>query len=699
MTLQWMPAWFALMPVVAAMLIIWVGVSYAWLRLARIPTAVAVAVSPAVTGTIIWALSLLYWKAGWSWSGARVLPVLVAIGALGAIGYAVVVRSGHPIPTRITYGYRETRGGIPRPRVKLFLLAVLAGWILAILPTILVSAPDNPVQQWDPSFHMNGVWSITQLGVAAPGEGLAANYGGSPSAEYPIGWHAFTSLFATGPTTVAAANASSLAIMALWVVGVGIYAHTLYPGRTIAYVAPVIAGILPSMPADALTMYSQWPNALSVAYMPGIAVLAILVGRVIVCKITHGHNCPRWGIAISSSAVLLIALWGAVQAHPVIAFNLLILLGPAVLGGAIALFRWGWFHHRTSLVVAIPVGAVAFAGLVVAVMLTPEVTSMRNYVRKGVNIPTAIQKEFAPLPPFPDSVGLNIAAGLLTTLAIVGIVRVVLARRSYSTRYRRFGWARWKALRNPVIWPVWSYIGFLVLVFFAYGPNWGIRKWMVGPWFSDGRRIMEPMSLALAVMAAVGFEWLVILIVRWWTHSQESGTSRERGAVAAVLAALLLGASLLGGMDGRIRAAQAVLDADNLGKPGMATQGVLDMMRTLPDILEEDAVVLGDPQAGAMYSQMLGQRRAYFPQLSLMNNREEQEVLIQRFNQINTDPEVCEVVKKAGITHYYSSPDGAYYGRLRSDRMPGLYNVDTSVGFELVAEGGEGRLYRITACD
>lgn len=699
MTLQWLPAWLALTPVVAGMLVVWVGVSYWWLRLARIPTAVAVAVSPAVTGTVIWALSLLYWKAGWFWSGARLLPVLVAIGLVGALIYVAVVRAGHPIPTRMTYGYRETRATLPRPRAKTFAFAVLGGWLLAILPTVLVSSPDNPVQQWDPSFHMNGIWSITQLGVAAPGEGLAANYGGSANAEYPIGWHAFTSLFATGPTAVAAANTSSLAIMAIWVVGVGIYAHTLYPGRTIAFVAPVVAGILPSMPADALTMYSQWPNALSVAYMPGIAVLAILVGRVVVCKITHGHNCPRWEIVVSSSVALVIALWGAIQAHPVIAFNLLILLGPAVIGGAIALFRYGWFHRDVGLTVSIPLGVAAFAALIVAVMLTPEVTSMRNYVRRGVDIPTAIQKVLAPLPPFPASVGLGITASMLTTLAVVGIVRIVLARHSYSTRYRRLTWARWKALRNPVVWPVWSYLGFLVLVFFAYGPNWGIRKWIVGPWFSDGRRIMEPMSLALAVLAAVGFEWLVIWLVRWRNHSVAPGTSSQRGIAAAFLATVLLGGSLLGGMDGRVRAAQAVFDANNLGRSGMASQGVLDMMRTLPDILDEDAVVLGDPKAGAMYSQMLGQRRAYFPQLSLMNNRAQQDVLTQRFNQINTDPEVCEVLKEAGITHYFASPDGEYYGQTRSKRMPGLYNVDTSQGFELVAQGGEGRLYRITACD
>lgn len=124
------------------------------------------------------------------------------------------------------------------------------------------------------------------------------------------------------------------------------------------------------------------------------------------------------------------------------------------------------------------------------------------------------------------------------------------------------------------------------------------------------------------------------------------------------------------------------------------------MMREIPDLLPEDAVVLGDPQAGAMYSQAIGQRWAYFPQLSLMNaDRETQEIIVERFGDLTWDPEVCEAIQTAGITHYMAAPDGEYYGKLRSSRMPGLYNVDTSDGFELVAEAGDTRLYKITACD
>ena len=44
------------------------------------------------------------------------------------------------------------------------------------------------------------------------------------------------------------------------------------------------------------------------------------------------------------------------------------------------------------------------------------------------------------------------------------------------------------------------------------------------------------------------------------------------------------------------------------------------------------------------------------------------------------------------------SEDGYYYNFTRASRHPGLYNVDTSSGFELVDAGGTAKLWKITAC-
>ena len=78
--LAWLP-WIGL---AAAMVAVWVGTSYFWLRLARVPAAAAFAAAPAATAGLILPISILYETLGWFWSGARVFPVLVVIGAVGA---------------------------------------------------------------------------------------------------------------------------------------------------------------------------------------------------------------------------------------------------------------------------------------------------------------------------------------------------------------------------------------------------------------------------------------------------------------------------------------------------------------------------------------------------------------------------------------------------------------------------------------
>ena len=154
-----------------------------------------------------------------------------------------------------------------------------------------------------------------------------------------------------------------------------------------------------------------------------------------------------------------------------------------------------------------------------------------------------------------------------------------------------------------------------------------------------------------------------------------------------------------GAIDARNAAVAQVYDPNRLGKPGMATMGELAMLRRMPYTTAPDALILGDPIAGAAYSEMIGGRKAVFPQLSTANKDvASQKILIQRFHDIGTDPEVCEVVRRLGITHFYEEEDGAYYNFMRSSRHPGLYNVDTSTGFELVDAGGTAKLWKITAC-
>ncbi|MBF0940514.1 MAG: hypothetical protein HXK03_06520, partial [Schaalia georgiae] len=280
--------------------------------------------------------------------------------------------------------------------------------------------------------------------------------------------------------------------------------------------------------------------------------------------------------------------------------------------------------------------------------------------------------------------------------------------------------------RMPV-WPLASYLVAGSLTALAYSPSSQLRTFLLAPWYMDSRRIMGLQSLMLSVLIAVGFAWIAELargaVARFSGQGADSGADQEgdgRGAdhgtadedeeaallaglprwtVAAVLAVAALVVSGFGAFDARAWAVDYVYDSDHLGKPGMATTGELAMLRRMRSTTPEDALVVGDPIAGEAYVELLGGRKAVFPQLSAVNqDGDSQNVLTKHFNEIHTNPQVCEVVRKLGITHYYQEQDGQYYNFARSSRFPGLYNVDTSTGFELIDRGDAAVLYRITAC-
>lgn len=669
-------SWLAATALAAAMAIAAVFPTYFWLRAARIPPLVAGVLAPAVTLAVLVLLGAAYASAGIFWSGARVLPVLGVLGVIGGAVFAATKRPGSFRPTL--------------PWGPIFLGAIALGWVVAVLPAMMAAPPDYPVQQWDPSFHMNGVWSINHEGNARYGEGLAANFVSRSDSGYPLGWHIFVALFSVPRTVVFAANASSLAITLLWVIGTAAYTRTLFPAHAVWALAPILAGGLLGMPADALAAYSQWPNATGVALLPGLASFAILLGRKVSALWTLAdRDVSLPGLAVWVG-VLASALLGAVVAHPSVAFNLVALLAAAAAAGSYALVRADVRNRRWW---AIPIlGAAVAASLYVLwrVFQSDAVRNMGEYPRAGISVRVALQNFFAPSPPYPDSLSLFMWVATISVLLLAGVAAIALSRRATF----RFGPA--KRMRLPV-WPVWSYLTFSGLVFLAYGPDSAFREFVVAPWFLDARRIMEPQGLAAVPLAALG---LVAL-------GRAAGALFERNgrvlstpaAVAGVVGALLL-VSLGEGFTARLDAAQSVLDPTRLGKPGMATAGELKMLRGLDASLPKDAKILGDPQNGSVYVQMIGQRPTYFPTLTLSRHPDEHEaVLRESFRDIHLDPRVCEALAATGITHFYADADGYYYSRLRSDRTPGLYDVDTSSGFELVAEGDSARLYRITACD
>jgi len=275
-----MLAWWMLVPTLLAMMVALVLPGFMWLRAGSRSSLVAIGAAPAFTFGLITFLSVAYPAFDIEWEPSTVMPVL-GLSTLGgaltwALSYFHRTNGGfalNGVPFRQALGVRAPIGAAQAAIRAATWGAVLVGFLLAAWPLIRGADPANPVQQWDPTFHQNGVHAILYGKDASPFGGLHELYGGR-RVYYPTGWHAFVALFARYDSVVQTANVSSLALMAVWVIGLAALVSVLTASRSALLAAPVIAGTLLNMPADALTMYNQWPNATGTVLVPGLAAAA-----------------------------------------------------------------------------------------------------------------------------------------------------------------------------------------------------------------------------------------------------------------------------------------------------------------------------------------------------------------------------------------------------------------------------------------
>ena len=728
-----MLAWWMLVPTLLAMMVALVLPGFMWLRAGGRSSLVAVAAAPAFTFGLVTILSVAYPLFDIEWGPSTALPILglSAVGGGAAWSLSFFRRSNggfslRGVPLREAIGVRVPIGSAQAAIRATTWGAIVVGFLVAAWPLIAGANPANPVQQWDPTFHQNGVHAILYGKNASPFGGLHELYGGR-SVYYPTGWHAFVALFARYDSVVQASNVSSLALMAVWVTGLAALVSVLTASRSAIMAAPIIGGMLLNMPADALTMYNQWPNSTGTALVPGLAAAAVIVGRRLATDLRAGDGARAFARRIPQGLFLLIGALGLVGAHPSAAFSLLALLIAPLLAFIASFGRRALDREGRGQLAVLAWGALALAvvALPLLALASPKIQAMGRYPRNGTSWSEAFAHAFLPYPPFTSTSGMTHWTLIQLILLIAGVVATVrlhmlLSRPDPLERAaEQAGLIESsdeedaassdgeEALPLP-FWPLISYLILAGLTGLAYSPNSALRTYLLAPWYKDARRIMGVEDIALAVLMAVGAAAIVRAAhVAWTTSLQrilaERGVDDDveapRWPIQACVGLLILVLSGFGAIDARNAAVAYVYDPAQLGKPGMATTGELAMLRRMKYTTAPNALILGDPIAGAAYSEMLGGRKAVFPQLSTVNaDGASQKVLTQRFHDIATDPEVCEVVQRLGITHFYEEEDGTYYNFMRSSRNPGLYGVDTSTGFELVDAGGTAKLWKITAC-
>lgn len=760
--------WLPLFPLLALMLGAGILPGYFWLRASIRSSLVAAAAAPALTFGVLTIASVAFarFSIPWAWWSVGMLLLVVTLGGMvfwrsrwynnpesqALLGSTHAARPPFAGDSPSAHAYRLLT---PRARRQWWLL-VAAGWLLAALPTLIVADPHNPAQQWDAVFHVTGVWHMVQSMDASPFGALAPLYGGQTGIYYPMAWHIFVTLFATPTTVIEAANVSSLFLMAVWVMGAGAFTAVVSTSRVAVMAAPLVAGAMLSMPADALTMYNQWPHATGVALLPGVIAVAIVWGRRLMRSTELGvmNALPHLPLGVS----LLVSSLGLAHSHASSVFAAVwTLVIPTLAGVATVVKRSLLCRDWAALVVAVLVAFAAVCGPLF-VLTTEQLQGMGRYPRQGLGWDFAFSRALTPFPPFSQTMGLYLTLTIFLLLTLLGAVRLYRRTRTWeqvrgdllsaapaevaqgqqeaslpegtSTREepaaappragdvsllsqpsalasltpqewrREREWERDSLGPRPSLWLIGAFVLWAMATFLAYSPEDALRVFLLSPWYMDPRRIMAVQNMVMVPLVSIGFAGMVMWVRQHRpraTRAEVEASSQWR--IGVLLGVWLLALSLGGALDARFDAARYVYDPDNLGKPGMVTQGELDMIRRIPSTLPEDAVILGDPIAGAAYVETIGQRRAFFPQLTTSEAPEpSRDIFREHFNEIHTNPQVCEAVRREGITHFYEDADGKYYNFHRSERHPGLYNVDTSFGFTIVEAGDDAVLYEITAC-
>lgn len=615
-----------------------------------------------------------------AWGAAPVLSVglvsgsALAGGMLGVHWGAAVPATATVLVAGAAYAVRRRRGSPPREGDGRWpVLAAVAGSVGATGIGLLTAVrgmgrPDAVSQTFDASFHYNAVARIL-----ATGDASATTLGGlvnSPS-FYPAGWHATVSLVAPhaggagGTGIVTASNMTALAVaLVAWPASQLLLVRVLAGRSTGAALAtPLLAVGFGAFPWALVTYGALWPNLLGVALMPAaVAAVVVLAGLVPTSPMRRRH-----GLVLLLAAVPAVAF-----GHPNAVFGLAVIaLWPLLWGLVRDLARWLRDGRWVTASAAVAGAATVAGGTYWVMVLWPGLDGIRAY--EWTPSETWESGAISVLTSSPN--GLT-AAWTISALVVAGAVA--------SLRRVRTSW----------LVPAWATTGALyVLAAVTASSPW------TGVWYNDSPRLAAMVPVVAVPLAVRG-----TLAVAGLARRALAALPRPAGRVAvgprpAVVAAVALFA-LLVTSNGLYRNAHAANLADTYQYPAetLLRPGQKDFLLRAGDLLPPDAVVAQNPWTGNALLWTLAGRQVLFPHLTGVWSPE-QRVIAERLRDVSSDPSVCEAVRSTGVGYALTGPLTLWSWDPLARTFPGLDDLDGAPGFDLLADDGETRLYRITACE
>lgn len=253
---------------VALSLLILVGPGYVVARGLRLPPAVAIGAAPLVAVGVVTALSLVLpanLGSGQPWSVTLFVTLLVL-----TIGGAF-----------FWWKHRET---VEREHSWVLTVAVIGSTMIALLITgwqIRNGMGDLsvPLQRRDALFHYNAIAGILNgWGTVDPLHSTGWMFGREGSAGYyPSAYYGLAAVL-PGSSGVLAGNATAIAAVFVWIIGMVSLARVVLPKLPGAWIAtPLLTVVAISFPLVPFFRHGQWPFALSLALLPGLIAVSLHV--------------------------------------------------------------------------------------------------------------------------------------------------------------------------------------------------------------------------------------------------------------------------------------------------------------------------------------------------------------------------------------------------------------------------------------
>ncbi len=616
--------------------------------------------------------AIVFAKTGIPWGAPTFLSVFVVLAVLVLACRAVHAR-GIPRfqrPSRVAGG-----------TVLVGCVALLANFAVVAVRYMQANVSASAVSyEYDTIWHFSVIrWILDHHNASSVDVGLLD--GTSGNHFYPAAWHGLVALTAssTGADVAVAVQASVLAVLlVVWPVSIAALTRRLFGRSRVAEGAVAACAYLPAVyPVGFLEFGVLYSNFYSYALIPAGIIVCHRILLMLQDRRSVDGSLPGASVVLATIAIPI----AMACAQPNSAFVVLVVILPAVYVTLDHVVRRIGRRHTWWLRV------LAHGVFTVLLVAGWCVVHDSSFLSRTISVDwykytgykwAAWQWVF-----FGNSTTGQVILG---AVVLIGVI-----------------WVLWK---GPSRWFVVSYgllgVLFVVCASFEGGPG-SLRDYLVGFWYHDSPRLAATAAIVGLPFVGYAISRTATLAQAWLGTRHPSAFSRFGGdTVALALVAVVLVTTAFGsaqsGRSASLREQAEQTDGQWL------SPAEEDFLAEAADIVGDDAVANNPFDGSAMGYSLIGINMVFkaLPGNWMGTATDDQNLLMESFNTIADDPQVCSVAQQENIGYVVVLRHGER-GVFQDDpgEFPGLSVTPETPGFELVAQSeadGALQLYRVLPC-